>query len=244
MVVEYPHYTTSDRIVTTCEMAAVVHWRPCLQHLACCSVNSRHVGSESRFLPTRPAFDAPVKGIPSEYRHPVWYGKTRMVWLLDSEKISKISLFVLTQSTNVTDTHIQTDIQTPHDDIGRAYASHRAAKIMVQMTGSNLGRLSLAAGKTLFNLFEYRDNYSATSNKKCGRRVRPTRYASTSLLWHMYSIEPRRLRLITWPCDLDLWPWRSWRLWLMRVVVLHPYTKFEVRRPCRSEDMAHDVCQH
>jgi len=27
----------------------------------------------------------------------------------------------------------------------------------------------------------------------------------------------------------------------MRFVVLHPYTKFEVRRPCRSEDMAHDV---
>jgi len=32
-----------------------------------------------------------------------------------------------------------------------------------------------------------------------------------------------------WAYDLDLWPWRSWRLWLMRVVVLHPYTKFEVR---------------
>ena len=31
------------------------------------------------------------------------------------KKISKISLFVLTQSTNVTDT--QTDRQTPHDDI-------------------------------------------------------------------------------------------------------------------------------
>ena len=28
----------------------------------------------------------------------------------------------------------------------------------------------------------------------------------------------------------------------MRVVFLHPCTKFEVRRPCRSEDMAHDVC--
>jgi len=52
---------------------------------------------------------------------------------------------------------------------------------------------------------------------------------------------PRRLRLITWPCDLDLWPWRPWRLWLMRVVVLHPYTKFEVRRPCRSEDVARCV---
>ena len=33
-------------------MVAVVHRRPCLQHLACCSVNSRHIGSESRFLPT------------------------------------------------------------------------------------------------------------------------------------------------------------------------------------------------
>ena len=31
--------------------------------------------------------------------------------------------------------------------------------------------------------------------------------------------------------------------WLMQVVVLHPYTKFEVRRPRHSKDMAHDVCQ-
>ena len=66
-----------------------------------------------------------------KYHHPVWYGKTRMVWLLDGEKFSKISLFVLTQSTNVTDTHThththtprQTGTQKPHDDIGRAYAS-------------------------------------------------------------------------------------------------------------------------
>jgi len=27
------------------------------------------------------AFDAPVKGFPSEYRHPLWDGKTRMVSL-------------------------------------------------------------------------------------------------------------------------------------------------------------------
>ena len=46
-----------------------------------------------------------------------------MVWLHDGETISKIC--VLTQSTNVTDTH--TDRPTPHDDIGRACASHRAA---------------------------------------------------------------------------------------------------------------------
>jgi len=47
-------------------------------------------------------------GFPSEYRHPLWYGKTRMVSLPDSEKISKISLFVSTQLTNVTDTHTDT----------------------------------------------------------------------------------------------------------------------------------------
>jgi len=41
--------------------------------------------------------------------------------------MSKICLFVLTWSTNVTDR--RTDRQTPHADIDRAYASHRAAKI-------------------------------------------------------------------------------------------------------------------
>jgi len=38
-----------------------------------------------------------------------------MAWLSDGENFSKISLFVLTQLTNVADT--QTDGQTPHDSI-------------------------------------------------------------------------------------------------------------------------------
>ena len=45
----------------------------------------------------------PLRGFPLEHRHPVWYWKNRMAWLPDGEKISKISLFVLAQLTNVTD---------------------------------------------------------------------------------------------------------------------------------------------
>ena len=41
---------------------------------------------------TPPAFDASVRGFPSEYRRPIWYGKTRMAWLPEGEKISKIRL--------------------------------------------------------------------------------------------------------------------------------------------------------
>ena len=60
LVVEYP---TSDGVIT-CGTVAVVHRRPCLQHLACCSVSKalQIYGSESRFLPTPPAFDAPLGG--------------------------------------------------------------------------------------------------------------------------------------------------------------------------------------
>jgi len=80
---------------------------------------------------TPPAFDAPVSGFPSEYRHPVWCEKRRMVWLPDGEKISKIYLFVLTWSTNVsdrrTDIHCMTEIAALMHSIARQklYADFR-----------------------------------------------------------------------------------------------------------------------
>jgi len=37
--------------------------------------------------PPPTAFDSCVRGCPSEYCHNVWYGKTRMVWLTDGEKV-------------------------------------------------------------------------------------------------------------------------------------------------------------
>ena len=47
-------------------------------------------------------------GFPSEHRHGVWYWKTRMVWLPDGETFLKIRLFVLTESTKVTDRRTDT----------------------------------------------------------------------------------------------------------------------------------------
>ena len=48
-----------------------------------------------------------------------------MVWLPDDEKISKITICF--DRMHERDGH--TDRQTPHNGIGRAYASHRTAKI-------------------------------------------------------------------------------------------------------------------
>ena len=69
----------------------VLHWRPSLQHLPVAALTQAvKPDMDSRFLPTPPAFDAPVREFPPEYYHPVWCGKTRIVWLPDGEKIEDI----------------------------------------------------------------------------------------------------------------------------------------------------------
>jgi len=72
------------------------------------------------------AFDAPVRGFPSECRHPLWYGKTRMVSLHDGEKNSK--MFVRFDVTH------ERDRRTLHDSKDRTYASHRAVKILSRLS--------------------------------------------------------------------------------------------------------------
>ena len=78
---------------------------------------------ESRFLPIPHLHSTPsLGGFPSEYRHPVWCGKTRMVWIPDGEKNSKIGLFILTWSTNVTDGRTDRRTDTAWRIYSRAYA--------------------------------------------------------------------------------------------------------------------------
>ena len=59
--------------------------------------------SESRFLPTPFAFDTPIRGVPVGISHPVWYGKTRMVWLPDGKKIE--DMFIRFDTTHERDRH-------------------------------------------------------------------------------------------------------------------------------------------
>jgi len=66
----------------------------------------RDIGRKSSFFHTT-LHSTPPLG----HRHPVWYRKTRMVWLPDGKKMSKISLFVLAQLTNVTDARTDTGWQ-------------------------------------------------------------------------------------------------------------------------------------
>jgi len=91
---------------------------------ACASVNSRHkpdLGLESQFLPTHMHSTPPLGGSRRNFAVP--FGKEKLEWCgADGEKIVTICLFVLTEFTNVTDTHVT---QTPHDDIGRACIASR-----------------------------------------------------------------------------------------------------------------------
>ena len=93
------------------------------------------------------AFDAPVRGFPSEYRHPLWDGKTRMVSLPDGEKISKISIRfdVIHERDRRTDGHCvtaKTALMHMHRAVKmegwQIWHPHRAAKGRMSMARASL----------------------------------------------------------------------------------------------------------
>jgi len=105
------------------ESLGAVCYSPSIVAVALSCISSEikpDIGRKSWFLPTPPELDAPVRGFPSEYRHHVWYEKTRMVWLPDSEKNfdDMFLMFIRFDTTHErdrqTDTHTdrQTDRQT------------------------------------------------------------------------------------------------------------------------------------
>jgi len=70
------------------------------------------IRQESRFFPTPPAFEFPIRGSPTNI------AMTRMVWLSEGEKIEDIFIpFDI-----VYERMGQIDRQTPRDGIGPAYA--------------------------------------------------------------------------------------------------------------------------
>jgi len=88
---------------------------------------ARYLWKKSAFYHTPLHSTPPLGGFPSEYRHPLWYWKTRMVSLPDGEKKFE-DIFIRFGATHERDgrTDRQTDIRWQHTALMHM---HRAVKI-------------------------------------------------------------------------------------------------------------------
>jgi len=89
----------------------------------------RDIGRKSSFFHT-PLHSTPsLRGFPSEYRHPVWCEKTRLVWLPDGEKKFE-DIFIRFDATHERDRRTDTACRhkIPRLCIHRAVIMPRSAK--------------------------------------------------------------------------------------------------------------------
>ena len=96
----------------------MLHRRPHLQYLPVAALTQAvkpDIGSESRFLPTPPAFDAPVRGVPVGVL-PSRFVRKKLEWCGYPTVKKTEDIFIRFDTMHERDRH------TPHGSIGRAYA--------------------------------------------------------------------------------------------------------------------------
>jgi len=100
----------------------------------------RDICEKSLFYHTPLDSTPPLGGFLTECRYPLWYGKTRMVWLPDGEKIPRY-VYSFWRDPRTWRTDRQTDGQTLRDSKDRVYASHRAVKTQSSETWTSFQHL-------------------------------------------------------------------------------------------------------
>jgi len=139
--------TTDDGRRGECSTLAAVRCGFVFSHFATRTVDNTvdlyavkpDIRPESRFLPMPSAFDAPVRGVTIQLL-PCRLVRKKLEWCnYPVVKKFRKYFYLFWHNSRTCRMDRQTHRQTPHDDIGRAYTSHRAAKI-VQCAVSRIRR--------------------------------------------------------------------------------------------------------
>ena len=107
-----------QRCVTTNGTVAMVHWRPCWQHLPVAAltagIEARYIYAESRFLPTSPAFNAPVRGGGFRRNIAMPCGMEKLEWCGCPMVKIFYDMFIRCDRIHECDGHTQTDTAWRH----------------------------------------------------------------------------------------------------------------------------------
>jgi len=147
-----------QRCVTTCATVAVVHRRPCWQHLACCSIKA------SRFLPSPTAFDTPLGGLRCSIAMPFGIEKLEW-WVYPTVKKFWWYIYSFWHNSRTWRTHTQTDRQTDKQtDTQTDTAWRHRPRLCIASRGKNCKLLITLLNFCLRHSSEARSKYTAGGN--------------------------------------------------------------------------------